>query len=89
MTDIIFAKTVMIIDRIVIDAIKNVMRGGRVFQEKRKNFVLKNVEQIENVAIPAMEVIREAIKLVANVEILSLANLTVEKDEVSVPLALQ
>jgi len=79
----------MIIDQIVINATKNVMEGGVVFQEKRKNFVLNNVDQIENVAIPAMEIIREAIKLVANVEILSLVNLTIQEDEVSALLALQ
>jgi hypothetical protein len=65
--------------------------GGGSFLGEEEKFCsqVKNVEQIENVAIPAMEIIREAIKLVANVEILSLADLTIEKEKVSVLLALQ
>lgn len=64
------------------------------FTEEKKVFVLPNVDEIENIAIPAMEpametIIREAMKLVANVEILSLVHLTIQEDEVSVLLALQ
>jgi hypothetical protein len=60
------------------------------FTEEKKVFVLPNVDEIENIAISAMEtIIREAIKLVANVEILSLVHLTIQEDKVSVLLALQ
>ena len=60
------------------------------FTEEKKVFVLPNVDEIENIAISAMgKIIREAIKLVANVEILSLVHLTIPEDKVSVLLALQ